>query len=385
MPRDFRKKTFQKTLRGYSPEEVDAYLSFVNSEYQKLEKRNNENERKLALAIKKNEAFEFEMNKNSPDLKTAEELAEPVRIAEKKAEEIVAAAKMKADAIIHEATKQAAAEAEKITDEAVRHSENVRIEADGMAKTADAMYNEIMSFRDTMFELYNSHIEQVEEFVNRAENFSERVDSLYTPDGEYDEQEEVEEVDDAVEYDEAEDTAEAYEPEETEETAEPEPVVNGNDLYIDLDDIEEEDYADSDDYDEEYESDENVEEVTEISEDDRIRRRQLDRFFGILDDDELLEADDEDADFETDNSATRVLDIGSAAEAESDFENDDGREYVDMDSLFEGKGQRDMSLTDEFDIVYSDKSAKQSVDEIRRQPTVAASTPPKKSNKHLGK
>ncbi len=382
MPRDFRKKTFQKTLRGYSPEEVDAYLSFVNSEYQKLEKRNNENERKLALAIKKNEAFEFEMNKNSPDLKTAEELAEPVRIAEKKAEEIVAAAKMKADAIIHEATKQAAAEAEKITEEAVRYSENVRVEADGMAKTADAMYNEIMSFRDTMFELYNSHIEQVEEFVNRAENFSERVDSLYTPDGAYDEQEESVEVDDAAEYDESEDTAESYEPEET---AEPEPVVSGNDIYIDLDDIEEEDYIDSENYDEEYESDETVEEVTEISEDDRIRRRQLDRFFGILDDDELLEADDEDSDFEPDNSATRVLDMGSTAEVESDFESDNGREYVDMDSLFEGKGQRDMSLTDEFDIVYSDKSAKQSVDEIRRQPTVAASTPQKKSNKHLGK
>ena len=48
MAKDFRKKTFQKILRGYSPDEVDAYLSYINDEFKKLERRNSENERKLA-------------------------------------------------------------------------------------------------------------------------------------------------------------------------------------------------------------------------------------------------------------------------------------------------------------------------------------------------
>ena len=56
-----------------------------------------------------------------------------------------------------------------------------------------------------------------------------------------------------------------------------------------------------------------------------------------------------------------------------------------MDSIFSGKEKRDMSLTDEFDIVYSDTSAKKSVDEIRKQPTIAASEPPKKNGKHFKK
>lgn len=399
MPRDFRKKTFQKILRGYSPDEVDAYLSYVNDEYKKLEKKNSENERKLALASQKIKAYEFELNKNSNELKTEEELAAPIKEAEKKADAIIEKAHGKAQDIVKGASKIAAEEAEKIITEADEYSAKVKSEADGLSKTANAMYNEILSFRDTMFELYNSHIEQIEEFVNSADSFSERMDELYPSEDKTQDTEDITKVDDS-EY------SEDYEEESAEET-QPDSMTEekaGGDIYIDLEDeIEEEE---SEQYANEALGLEDDEEETAkpvISDDDRERQRQLDRFFGILGDDELLSADDEtddgeESDFEpdstkeSDDAPTRVLNIGeeikkSHRAQDSDFNENEfsGGEYVDMDSIFSGKEKRDMSLTDEFDIVYSDTSSKKSVDEIRKQPTIAASEPPKKNGKHFKK
>lgn len=402
MPRDFRKKTFQKILRGYSPDEVDAYLSYVNDEYKKLEKKNSENERKLALAAQKIKAYEFELNKNSSELKTEEELAAPIKEAEEKANAIIEKARGRGRDIVDGATKIAAEEAEKIITEADEYSAKVKGEVGELSKTANAMYNEILSFRDTMFELYNSHIEQIEEFVNSADSFSERMDELYPDEHKAQDTEDMTKADESEysekyeeEYDEnAEEIAEeAQQGSVTEEKA-------GGDIYIDLED--EIDEEESKQYANEALGLEDDEEETAepvISDDDRERQRQLDRFFGILGDDELLSADDEsddteESDFEPeeDDAPTRVLSIGeelkkSRTAQDSDFnENGDNSEgYVDMDSIFSGKGKRDMSLTDEFDIVYSDSSAKKSVDEIRKQPTIAASEPPKKNGKHFKK
>lgn len=398
MPRDFRKKTFQKILRGYSPDEVDAYLSYVNDEYKKLEKKYSENERKLALAAQKIKAYEFELNKNSSELKTEEELAAPIKEAEEKASAIIEKARGRGRDIVDGATKIAAEEAEKIITEADEYSAKVKGEVAELSKAANAMYNEILSFRDTMFELYNSHIEQIEEFVNSADSFSERMDELYPDENKAQDTEDMTKADDS-EYSEKyeeeynENAEEAQQGSVTEEKA-------GGDIYIDLED--EIDEEESEQYTNEalgLEDDEEETAESAISDDDRARQRQLDRFFGILGDDELLSADDEsdyteESDFEPEenDAPTRVLNIGeelkkSRTAQDSDFnENgDSGDGYVDMDSIFSGKEKRDMSLTDEFDIVYSDSSAKKSVDEIRKQPTIAASEPPKKNGKHFKK
>ena len=398
MPRDFRKKTFQKILRGYSPDEVDAYLSYVNDEYKKLEKKYTENERKLALAAQKIKAYEFELNKNSSELKTEEELAAPIKEAEEKASAIIEKARGRGRDIVDGATKIAAEEAEKIITEADEYSVKVKGEVAELSKAANAMYNEILSFRDTMFELYNSHIEQIEEFVNSADSFSERMDELYPDENKAQDTEDMTKADDS-EY------SEKYEEEynESAEEAQQGSVKEekaGGDIYIDLED--EIDEEESEQYTNEalgLEDDEEETAEPAISDDDRARQRQLDRFFGILGDDELLSADDEsddteESDFEPEenDAPTRVLNIGeelkkSRTAQDSDFnENgDSGDGYVDMDSIFSGKEKRDMSLTDEFDIVYSDSSAKKSVDEIRKQPTIAASEPPKKNGKHFKK
>lgn len=413
MAKDFRKKTFQKILRGYSPDEVDAYLSYINDEFKKLERRNSENERKLAAALQKLDEINLEKSRyeGTPEVTEAEKTADSIiKKANEDAEAIRAGASKAAEEAVREAAEEAASEAEKIIAEAESYSEKVRGAADGLSKTAAEMYDEIISFRDSLFELYNSHIESIEKMTNSADDFSDKIDELY-PDDETDEDDENE---DKTDSDESE-----TEPDEENTDAtvqfDVEDVCtshenSGRDLYIDIED----EYADADDADEEYINDalgleDDEEEVlpdedlsenedeSVISEADEVRRRQLDKFFGILNDEELLGAEDDDVLAEDDDfigDETRVLDIGnllregrkgkekSDSTQTDDFNSEDGDgNYVEIDSIFDGKEGRDLSLTDEFDIVYSNKNAKKSVDEIRRQPTVAPSAHQKKGGK----
>lgn len=413
MAKDFRKKTFQKILRGYSPDEVDAYLSYINDEFKKLERRNSENERKLAAALQKLDEINLEKSRyeGTPEVTEAEKTADSIiKKANEDAEAIRAGASKAAEEAVREAAEEAACEAEKIIAEAEAYSSKVRGAADGLSKTAGEMYDEIMSFRDSLFELYNSHIESIEKMTNSADDFSDKIDELYPAD-ETDDDDENEDKSNSDESDtepDEEKNDDTVQPEEDDVSISHE--NRGRDLYIDL----EHEYEDADDVDEEYINDalgleDDAEEVlpaedqseneeeSGISEADEVRRRQLDKFFGILNDEELLGAEDDDVLAEEDDfigDETRVLDIGnllregrkgkekSDVTQTDDFNSEDGDgKYVEMDSIFDGKEGRDLSLTDEFDIVYSNKNAQKSVDEIRRQPTVAPSAPQKKSGK----
>ena len=53
----------------------------------------------------------------------------------------------------------------------------------------------------------------------------------------------------------------------------------------------------------------------------------------------------------------------------------------EIDSLFTKEGSRDLSLTDEFDIVFASSDSKKNVEEIRRQPMVAPEKPKNKKHK----
>ena len=48
-PHELKNKQFQKTFKGYNPQEVDEYLAFVLEKYTELYRENNELERKLRM------------------------------------------------------------------------------------------------------------------------------------------------------------------------------------------------------------------------------------------------------------------------------------------------------------------------------------------------
>ena len=180
MPYDFRNKSFQKVLRGYSPEEVDDYIAYFNEEYKKLERRNADNERKLALAQKKIDEYLKGSGANTENaLNQAREAAARIlRDGEIKRDRIIAEAERsageKAAAILNEAAEKAGAIIESAEAEAELHRDDVR----RMKKSANELYGEVNSFREKLFELYNAHLDTIDKITEASDQFISEVNVL---------------------------------------------------------------------------------------------------------------------------------------------------------------------------------------------------------------
>lgn len=457
MARDFRNHSFQKILRGYSPEEVDEYLSYVNEEYAKVEQTALTTIRQLAMALKK-------LDEMSLAASIAKEEPSPAEAADQHAE-----------AVLLEARQAAAEQAQKILTQAEQEAEQIlsdaKAEAGRIYRAAGAMCDEVTAFRDTLFGLYNNHIESVEQLASLTIRCLDNVDAIrdasQSADAETEEMDDIDLFSSPAPLEEKEEEAEEEIPSPTEpekaeeadsewpaevpEAAETEPAdapdevaempvyeepeadpvkiaagtyatLLGKDLYVDPADEEDEtesdesvgtfpsdpygymvgdgqDYADEDDDDDDDDDEEEEDEETTAPP------------FGTADliEEELPEEeeDEEDEDFDpapdADTEDTRILDIGALlrqreqedarrtpTEADDfnesfmrDFEVAPAAEaFDDLDALFSSDlNGRNLSVTDEFDIVFANSDSKKNVDEIRRQPIIPPEEP-KKPKKH---
>ena len=50
-PHELKNKQFSKSLKGYNPQEVDAYIEFLLEKYTEAYRENNELERKLRIVV----------------------------------------------------------------------------------------------------------------------------------------------------------------------------------------------------------------------------------------------------------------------------------------------------------------------------------------------
>lgn len=205
MSRNFKDKEFTKVIRGYSPEEVDEYLEYINSEYGRIEKVAADYAKKLTMALKKldemnnyaqeledrlennggiavNDA-EVENRKREADI-AMESARKAIEKAQAESERIRTETHSEYERIISEAR----AEADKIISNAKADAKGTEAVTAEMKESAKKMFEEISSFRDTLFEAYNSHIESIESL---AENAEESLSPLYDPDALSEPEEEV--------------------------------------------------------------------------------------------------------------------------------------------------------------------------------------------------
>jgi len=100
--------------------------------------------------------------------------------AREKSINIIAEARVQGEAVVTEAEElarsvrdkiltEAASKAESIIKEAQARTEETRRSAETMGAAAMKMYGEVLSFRDTLFEAYNIHIESIEEIIETAD------------------------------------------------------------------------------------------------------------------------------------------------------------------------------------------------------------------------
>ncbi|MGN1346231.1 MAG: DivIVA domain-containing protein [Eubacteriales bacterium] len=364
-------------------------------------------------------------------------LAAAEQEANEAAEKIVRDAKEKAE----RETEAALCRAEAILAEAKAEAEVHKNDAQRVYDTARGICKEIDAFREKLFGLYNSHLDAIEGITDAARGFMEEIDGRY-PEGaasadaaDSDEAEDDASDDDGQEsVPEAEDTLpeeeeDALEEPETEEEEAPsvESPENGEEedpvetehanlsfmdkLFCEMpDDGDIGDGTDEsgaftdavDGADEDETADDADTPVLAIDWKNRSAVgltgdadvpsdfRPADGFEDLDTDEEKDDAygayDDEYDEYDEyrpyEEEEEPAEANGEADEEIGEDEEDDG--YRAMDSLFrEDKSKREMSLTDEFNIIFADSKSSENVKEIRSQPTVAPEAPknPKKHKK----
>lgn len=149
-PHELKNKQFQKTFKGYNPQEVDEYIEFVLEKYTEAYRDNNELERKLRIVVTNLDEIKDEEESIRSTLISAQKMAEKIIAdANERADIITGAIKDRCDGVIAEFRQQLQAEKEK----------------------AWVMRTRIIEFKKQVYELYGKHIDELKDLsVNEIED-----------------------------------------------------------------------------------------------------------------------------------------------------------------------------------------------------------------------
>ncbi len=150
-PQDIRNKTFNKALRGYSPEEVDSYIEFLCEKFEDIYRENKELEHKLKVLT------EQSLEKNEHD-----DIKQTLVLAQRAAEKITADAEKNADTLYTSAknnTDKVLAEfREKIAKEAIVYYQ---------------LKECVKELKESIYGIYRKNIEKIETIAPTCEKEAE--------------------------------------------------------------------------------------------------------------------------------------------------------------------------------------------------------------------
>ena len=137
-PQEIRTVTFDKIMRGYRPEDVDAFLQQVAQDMEQLANDNAEKEKKLYILAEKIEEY----RRDEDNLKTA------LLNAQRMGENVIREAKQKAEAILREASIRA---------DTLTRVANEQV--DEQKEELVCLKAEIVRFKNDILRMYKKHIE----------------------------------------------------------------------------------------------------------------------------------------------------------------------------------------------------------------------------------
>ena len=146
-PLEIRQKSFEKAFRGLDKDEVQAYLTSLSQEWERILDENKELRIKLESALKEVEKLREVENSLFKTLKTAEDTgANMIGQAEKTAQLHLKEAQMNADAILHEAQNKA----RKTIEESDMQARDAMGEMEDQLKSLAQAYRTLESYRDDL-------------------------------------------------------------------------------------------------------------------------------------------------------------------------------------------------------------------------------------------
>ena len=139
-PQEIRTVTFDKVMRGYRPEDVDALLQQLAQQMEQLQAEKESVEKKLYVLAQKVEEY----RKDEDNLKTA------LLNAQRMGENVIKEAKQKAESILREA----GIKSEDITRAALEQVSEEQLELERVKA-------EVAQFKNNVLSLYKQHIESL--------------------------------------------------------------------------------------------------------------------------------------------------------------------------------------------------------------------------------
>ncbi len=168
-PLEIRQKSFERNFRGYDKEEVDAFLTTLSQEWERVVEEHKELRYKLEMAEREVSKLRDVETSLFKTLKTAEDTSTTiVDQATKKADLNIREAELKAETILNDAR----AHARELQDRADEKAEKI---LQGMARRVKEMeqhYRQLESYRDNLLSdllvLANNTLERVELAENKV-------------------------------------------------------------------------------------------------------------------------------------------------------------------------------------------------------------------------
>ncbi len=161
--KDIQKKKFEKVKFGYSPEEVDAFLSQIENDLRLMQQDLDDSNEKIQLLADKVREYKD----SEEDLKNA------LLLAQKQARQVVAEAQEKAAAIEAEAR----ASVDSVKSQALLDSEtqlkNITAQLERENASLVTTQHQVADFKRTLFDMYKQHLELISRLPETAEELSD--------------------------------------------------------------------------------------------------------------------------------------------------------------------------------------------------------------------
>ena len=151
-PQEIRSVTFDKVMRGYRTEDVDAFLQQIAQDMEQLAAEKADKEKKLYILAEKIEEYRRDEDNLKTALLNAQRMGESViREAKQKAESILREAGIRADTLTRMAQEQCEEEQQEL----------------------ERIKGEVAQFKNTLLAIYKQHIELISNLPGEEQTDSE--------------------------------------------------------------------------------------------------------------------------------------------------------------------------------------------------------------------
>ena len=163
-PREIRSTDFERIVRGYNPEDVDAFLTQIADQMEQLEADKDAAEKKMMVLAEKVDEMRADEGTLRSVLVTAEKMKEQIlQQAQESAAATTADAQQKADALLADAQQRST---ELVTGAQDKYDEiigSITAQAAKETATLKMLKDEVSSFKNNIMSIYKRHLEVLSE------------------------------------------------------------------------------------------------------------------------------------------------------------------------------------------------------------------------------